>query len=87
MTINITAPPGGKIKQYDTDPVSPKPEQAWVLKSGSGGSGAHATTKGMPMGLLVALTYPKTTTQGGLSVSYQFSYRTKEAITRRVTIS
>lgn len=81
MTIAITAPPGGKIKQYNTDPTSPKAETAWVLKT----SGAAVSTSGSPIGLLLVLTYANT--QAGTADTYQLSYRTKEATTKRITIS
>ena len=80
MTICITQPPS-KIKQYDIDP-SPKAENAWVLRT----AGAGGSTEGMPMGLLMALTYA-TTSGGGGPTTYQFSYRTKEATTLRNTLS
>lgn len=68
------------IPEYDTDPVSPSPEDAWVLKS----TGAGGDDGGLPIGLLLSLTYagssPPTT-------SYQFSYRTLENTTIRTTLS
>jgi hypothetical protein len=67
------------IPEYYTDPVSPVAEQAWVLATGSG-----AIADGTPMGLLLALTY---TGNGGSGFTYQFSYRTIEGTTKRVTLS
>lgn len=84
MTIHIESPLA--IQQLDSDPASPYAQQAWVLKSSSG-PGGHASTKGMPMGLLMALTYAVTSTTTGGTTTYQFSYRTKEGTTERVTIS
>jgi hypothetical protein len=82
MSIELTSLSSNKIKQYDSDPTSPKIETAWVLRTvGAGGS-----TEGMPMGLLLALTYA-TTSAGGGATTYQFSYRTKEGSTKRATIS
>ena len=71
-----------KIKQYDVDPTSPKKESAWVLKT----AGAGGSTEGMPMGLLLALTYA-TTSAGGGATTYEFSYRTKEGTTLRNNLS
>jgi predicted alpha/beta-hydrolase family hydrolase len=71
-----------KIKQYDVDPTSPKKESAWVLRTvGAGGS-----TEGMPMGLLLALTYAITSAGGG-ATTYQFSYRTKQGTTQRSNLT
>ena len=66
------------IPEFTTDPSSPISNQAWVLKSGSGGSGG-----GSPIGLLLALTYAST----GGSTTYQFSYQTTEGTTVRTTLS
>ncbi len=38
---------GGFIPEYNSDPVSPSPEEVWVLH----------TPAGSPIGLLLALTY------------------------------
>lgn len=71
----------GIIPEYDSDPISPLAESSWILRTvGSGG-----TTVGVPMGLLLALTYSETIAGG--ATTYQFSYRTKESNTKRVTIS
>lgn len=71
-----------KIKQYDADPSNPKKESAWVLRT----AGAGGTTEGMPMGLLMALTYAVTSAGGG-PTTYQFSYRTKEGTTIRASLT
>lgn len=69
----------GIMPQYSTDPAL-VPEKAWILKTtGSGGS-----TEGMPMGMLLALTYSETVAGG--TDTYQFSYRTKEGTTIRTTL-
>lgn len=82
MSIRITSLSSNKIRQYDTDPPSPDKETAWVLRT----PGSSGSTKGMPMGLLLLLTYPATVAGGG-ATTYQFSYRTKEGATKRATIS
>ena len=74
----VTTGGGVNIPQYSSDPTSPLAEDAWVLRSGAGGSGG-----GAPIGLLLSLT--KTST--GTTFTYQFSYRTEEGTTKRVTIS
>lgn len=66
------------IPQYSSDPVSPSPEDAWVLKSGGGG--AAGTIRAF-----FGLGWPYLGT--GASLTYQFSYRTLEGTTKRVTIS
>lgn len=66
------------IPQVSTDPVAPAAQDAWVLKTASG-----AIADGTPIGLLLALTYKDNTG----SLSYQFSYRTQEGTTKRVTIT
>ena len=68
------------IPQFSTDPSSPNPEDAWVLRSGSGG----AIADGTPIGLLLALTY---TDNEGADFTYQFSYRTKEGTTVRAALT
>ena len=82
MSIKLTSLSSNKIKQYDSDPASPKAEIPWVLRT----AGASGSTKGMPMGLLLALTYA-TTSAGGGATTYQFSYRTKQNTTLRTTLS
>lgn len=69
---------GVTIPQLSSDPAAPSAESAWVLKTGSGAAGG-----GKPIGLLISLT----TTGAGGSLAYQFSYRTLEGTTKRVTIS
>jgi predicted alpha/beta-hydrolase family hydrolase len=81
MTIHLSEAQS-KIRQFDIDPASPKQESAWVLRT----AGAGGSTEGMPMGLLLALTYAVTTVGGG-ATTYQFSYRTKQNTTLRTTLS
>lgn len=65
-----------KIPELSSDPASPKAEDVWVLRSGSGAS----IPDGTPIGLLLALTY---TGNSGVSFTYQLSYRTKAGTTVR----
>jgi len=69
---------GTTIPQLSSDPSSPAAQTAWVLRTGSGGSGG-----GKPIGLLLSLTQPNT----GGSFTYQLSYRTIEGTTKRVTLA
>jgi hypothetical protein len=85
--IHIENPSGNKIKQLNTDPTSPKAEDAWVLREGTGGGIIQLSTQGVPMGLLMALTYATTETTTGVAFTYKFSYRTKEGTTQRVLIN
>lgn len=68
------------IPEVSTDPASPVVNQAWVLVTASGGGGANS---GVPIGLLLALTYAG----GAVSYSYKFSYYTTEGTTVRSTLS
>ncbi len=63
------------IPEFDSDPVSPTPEEAWVLHSGGAAVGS-------PIGLLLSLTHA--VVSGG---TYQFSYRTLEGTTKRVPLT
>lgn len=60
------------ISQLSSDPASPTSEQAWVLRTGTGG--------GTPLGLTLVFTTPG-------NFSYQFSYRTQEGTTVRVGLT
>lgn len=60
------------IKQLDADPSSPKAQDAWVLKTATGG--------GDPIGLLLTLTNAGT-------MAYKFSYRTLEGTTVRADLT
>jgi hypothetical protein len=66
------------IQELYADPVSPSPEEVWVLATAAG-----AITDGHPIGLLLALTYTGNTG----SISYRLSYRTLEGTTVRVSLS
>ena len=69
-----------EIPELTTDPASPSAQDAWVLRSGSGG----AIPDGTPIGLALALTY---TGNGGTAYTYQLSYRTNEGTTIRTSLS
>ena len=86
MSLKITSLSSNKIKQYTTDPTSPKAEIPWVLRQGTGG-GTVEIVAGTPMGLLLALTYDSTYSTTAVAYSYQFSYRTKEGTTVRETLT
>lgn len=66
------------VPEYDTDPASPDQQTAWILKSITGGAGS-----GEAYGLLLTLTQPG----DGATTTYQFSYRTKEDTTVRVSLT
>ena len=55
------------IPEFTSDPVSPSPNETWVLYTSGGNAG-------QPIGLLLALTYAGS----GGSSSYQLSYETTE---------
>ena len=65
------------IPELDTDPVSPDPETAWVLRTGSPSGGGSPV---FPFPLLF-------TTPGVGSYTYQLSYRTLAGTTIRVSMS
>jgi hypothetical protein len=65
------------IQQLDADPGAPAAEDAWVLRTVAG---SHADGEGMGV---LGLTY----TGDVGSSSYQFSYRTAQATTIRVTMT
>ena len=84
MTIRIPGGGTGVIKQFTVDPGYPVTDRTkvyakdlWILYTLAGAGG---TTKGMPMGLLMALTYPTTT--GGASAKYELSVNTTGGIVR-----
>ena len=62
------------ITELYSDPVSPTPQQAWVLAT-------PLSSPGSPIGLLLSLTYAVNT------FSYQLSYRTLEGTTIRTVLS
>ena len=63
------------IPELTSDPVSPIPEEAWVLHT-------SGPSVGSPIGLLLALTYA--TPSAG---TYQFSYYTTEGTIKRVSLT
>jgi hypothetical protein len=63
-----------RVPQVTSDPASPAPGDAWVLKTTGGGGGAV-------IGMLAGITY------AGAGTTYQYSYRTKEATTVRATLT
>lgn len=70
-----------RIRQLTPDPASPAKQRVWVLRTpGDGG-----TTEGVPMGLLLALTYPSTLAP--TPAVYELSYRTKQSTTIRTILS
>lgn len=71
----------GLIPQLSSDPASPTAEKAWVLAT----LGSGASTEGMPMGLLLSLTYAETAAGG--ATTYQLSYRTKQGTTLRASLT
>ena len=89
MTIRLNTSTEGIIKQFDSDPGYPisiqtriRAKNLWVLHTPAipGGGG---TTKGMPMGLLMALTYATTTGGGGGSPeTYELSINTTGGVSR-----
>lgn len=74
------------LRQRDTppelaaDPANPAAQDAWIRKTVSGGSG------GGKIGAVLGLGFPYLKTAGG-STSYQFSYRTTEGGTVRITLT
>lgn len=79
--VSSTGGSGGGIPQYNSDPVSPAAEDAWVLRTTSGGAGGGKLKSYFGLG------FPVTTPGTGVTSTYQFSYRTLEGTTKRVTIS
>lgn len=70
-----TATATATIPEFTSDPVSPTPEEAWVLHTGF-------AVAGSPIGLLLSLTYSAPT-----SGNYQFSYYTLEGTIKRVPLT
>lgn len=66
------------IQELTSDPVSPSAEEAWVLRTTTG-----AIDDGVPIGMLLALTY----TGNSGSSTYQLSYYTTEGTTIRVALT
>ena len=83
MPIRIPGGGGGVVQQYSTDPTKPASDRTrvlaknlWILYT----PGAAGTTEGMPMGLLMALTYA--TTGAGGADKYELSVNTTGGIDR-----
>lgn len=66
------------IQELIADPLLPSPEEVWVLRTISG-----AIADGIPIGMLLALTY----TGNVGSSTYQLSYQTIEGPIVRVTLN
>lgn len=60
------------VQEATSDPVSPQPNQVWMLKT---------DYTGQPIGLLLALTYT------GRTPTYQMSYQTTEGHVIRQNLS
>ena len=71
----VGPPATASIPEYTTDPVSPAVEDAWVLHT-------VPTGAGVPIGLLLALTYSGTGTE-----KWEFSYKTSTGGIKRVEIT
>lgn len=67
------------ILELNSDPVSPASGEAWILRTGAG-----SIADGVPIGLLLALTYTGCT---GSSSSYQFSYKTASGTVVRANLT
>jgi len=90
MTIRLSGSGGGIIKQFTSDPGYPvsdkirvKSKDLWILFTAAIGSGG-GTVAGMPMGLLLALTYATTSAGGGggSPAKYELSVNTTGGIKR-----
>jgi hypothetical protein len=88
--IRISGGGGSIIKQFLLDPSYPvsdktrvKSKDLWILYT-PGTTPAGGTTAGMPMGLLMALTYATTTSGGGggSPSKYELSVNTTGGIKR-----
>lgn len=73
----------GYIPELTADPVSPKQQRAWVLKTASGGGGSGGGTYKFPGGFGA----PILTANTGGSVTYQLSYYTIEGTIKRVSLT
>jgi hypothetical protein len=85
MTIRINDNGSSLIKQFTVDPSYPVSDKTkvrsrnlWILYTPAG---AGATTAGMPMGLLMALTYAETSAAGA-AAKYELSVNTTSGIKR-----
>lgn len=69
----------GTIPQYDSDPVSPNQHDVWVRRSTSGVGGGKL--------LFIAGLMTPVTSVGAITNTYELSYRTEQATTKRVTLA
>lgn len=67
------------IPEKTSDPVSPRPEDAWVLRSGT-------STGGGKINAFMGLGFPYVSA-GTASYTYRLKYRTKEGSTISVVLS
>lgn len=83
MTVLRSGTGGGSssIPELSSDPASPTTNQAWVLRSGSGGTGGGVLQATMGLG------FPYLSANTGGSFSYQFSYYTEAGTIVRSTLS
>ena len=70
----INATTGAVIPEFTSDPVSPTPEETWVLHTPG--------VTGTPIGLLLSLTRDLATTG-----TYELSYYTLEGTIKRVALT
>lgn len=70
------------IPQLDTDPLSPNPEDAWVLRTGGAVSGGGTIKGWIGLG-----STPILSVGSGGSSTYQLSYRTQQGTTVRASLS
>lgn len=67
------------IQQRNYDPTSPRKQYPWILKRAL----TDTAPAGSPIGMLMMMTYAADSTV----YQYQFSYRSKESTTLRVTLT
>lgn len=72
---DYTAAAGASIPQLTADPASPAAEDAWVLYTAAA---LRPQTSLFPLGMALLTGTPAT---------YQFSYRTNEGTTKRVSLA
>lgn len=70
------------VPEVSSDPSSPNAQDAWVLKTSSGGS-----TGGGKIKAVLGLGFLALTVGAGGSTSYKFSYQTKEGSIVRTTLA
>lgn len=72
---------GSTIPELSSDPASPTTNQAWVLRSGSGGTGGGVVQA------ITGLGFPIMSVNTGGTYSYQLSYYTEAGTIVRSTLS